>query len=119
MQRHSNKKYAAYLGKGAVISKYTGSRGKGGSNDANAEYLGKLRKTFDDQQVVYQTAELGKIDVGGGGIIVQHHLTEYGMDVIDLGVAIFNMHAPYEISSKADVYHTSKCYKAFYEMKKD
>ncbi len=112
------KNNAAYLGKGAVISKYTGSRGKGGSNDANAEYLGKLRKTFDDQQVAYQTAELGKIDVGGGGTIA-YITAEYGMDVIDLGVAILNMHAPYEISSKADVYETSKCYKAFYEMKKD
>ena len=112
------KNNAAYLGKGAVIRKYTVYRGKGGSNDANAEYLGKLRKTFDDQQVAYQTAELGKIDVGGGGTIA-YITAEYGMDVIDLGVAILNMHAPYEISSKADVYETSKCYKAFYEMKKD
>lgn len=109
------KNNSAYVGKGAVISKYTGSRGKGGSNDANAEYLGKLRQAFDTGEVQYQTAELGKIDVGGGGTIA-YITAAYGMDVVDLGVPILNMHAPYEISSKADVYETSKCYKAFYEM---
>lgn len=109
------KNNSAYVGKGAVISKYTGSRGKGGSNDANAEYLGKLRQAFDAGEVQYQTAELGKIDVGGGGTIA-YITAAYGMDVVDLGVPILNMHAPYEISSKADVYETSKCYKAFYEM---
>ena len=109
------KNNSAYVGKGAVISKYTGSRGKGGSNDANAEYLGKLRQSFDAGEVQYQTAELGKIDVGGGGTIA-YITAAYGMDVVDLGVPILNMHAPYEISSKADVYETSKCYKAFYEM---
>lgn len=109
------KNNAAYLGKGATISKYTGARGKSGSNDASAEYLGKLRQVFDAQNVEYQTAELGKIDVGGGGTIA-YIPAEYGMNVVDLGVPILNMHAPYEVSSKIDVYETTRCYKAFYEM---
>lgn len=106
---------AAFVGKGAVLTKFTGSRGKGGSNDASAEYIAKLRKVFDDAGIEYQTAEIGKVDVGGGGTIA-FIPAEYGMDVIDLGVAILNMHAPYEISSKVDIYETTKCYKAFYEM---
>lgn len=109
------KKNTAFLGKGAVISKFTGARGKSGSNDASAEYLGKLRKVFTEQEVQFQTAELGKVDVGGGGTIA-YIPAAYGMEVVDLGIAILNMHAPYEVSSKADVYETSKCYKAFYEM---
>ena len=109
------KNNSAYVGKGAAISKYTGSRGKSGSNDASAEYLGSLRKTFDNANVAYQTAELGRIDAGGGGTIA-YIPAAYGMDVIDIGVPILNMHAPYEVSSKADVYETTKCYKAFYEM---
>ncbi len=109
------KKNAAFFGKGGVISKYTGSRGKGGSNDANAEYLGKLRNIFESEDAQFQTAELGKIDVGGGGTIA-YITAAYGMDVVDMGVAILNMHAPYEISSKADVYETTKCYKAFYDL---
>lgn len=108
------KKNAAFIGKGATISKFTGARGKSGSNDASAEFLGKLRRIFDDADVVYQTAELGRVDVGGGGTIA-YIPAAYGMDVVDLGVPILNMHAPYEISSKADVYETTKCYKAFYE----
>lgn len=109
------KNNAAFLGKGASINKFTGSGGKGGSNDANAEYLARLRKVFDDNDVQYQTAELGKIDVGGGGTIA-YIMAKYGMEVVDLGVAVLNMHAPYEICSKVDVYETTKCYKAFYEM---
>ncbi len=109
------KNNAAFMGKGAVVTKYTGSKGKGGSNDASAEYIAKLRKVFDDAGIEYQTAELGRVDVGGGGTIA-YIPAEYGMDVIDLGVALFNMHAPYEISSKADIYEVTKCYKAFYEM---
>jgi aspartyl aminopeptidase len=112
------KNNASFLGNGAVISKYTGSRGKGGSNDASAEYLGRLRKIFDAKEVQYQTAELGKIDVGGGGTIA-YIPAAYGMDVVDLGVAILNMHAPYEVSSKSDVYETSKCYHTFYELMND
>lgn len=109
------KKNAAFFGKGGVISKYTGARGKSGSNDANAEYLGKLRNIFESEDAQYQTAELGKIDVGGGGTIA-YITAAYGMNVVDMGVAILNMHAPYEISSKVDVYETTKCYKAFYDL---
>ena len=106
------KKNAAYFGRGVVFNKFTGSRGKSGSNDANAEYIGKLRKIMDDNNVAFQTAELGKVDVGGGGTIA-YILSLYGMNVIDSGVAILNMHAPWEISSKADVYEAMKAYKAF------
>lgn len=106
---------SAFLGKGPVINKYTGSRGKSGSNDASAEYLGQLRGAFEKEDILYQTAELGKVDVGGGGTIA-YIPAVYGMDVVDMGVAILNMHAPYEVSSKADVYETCKCYKVFYEM---
>lgn len=106
------KNNAAYLGKGPVINKYTGVGGKSGSNDANAEYLGKLRHIFDEEKVTYQTAELGKIDVGGGGTIA--YITAlYGMEVIDSGVAVLNMHAPLEVTSKADVYEAYKGYCAF------
>ena len=106
------KKNAAYFGRGVVFNKFTGSRGKSGSNDANAEYIGKLRKIMDDNNVAFQTAELGKVDIGGGGTIA-YILSLYGMNVIDSGVAILNMHAPWEISSKADVYEAMKAYKAF------
>lgn len=108
-------KNASYIGKGAVMSKYTGSGGKSGSNDANAEFVAKLRKTFDENDVIYQTAELGRIDVGGGGTIA-FIPASYGMDVVDMGVPVMNMHAQYEVSSKADIYETVRCYKAFYEM---
>lgn len=106
------KKNASYLGRGVVFSKFTGSRGKSGSNDANAEYLAKLRKVMDENDVAYQTAELGKVDIGGGGTIA-YILSLYGMEVIDSGVAVLNMHAPWEVTSKADVYEAMKCYKAF------
>ena len=106
------KKNAAYFGRGMVFNKFTGARGKSGSNDANAEYMGALRKILDDAQVAYQTAELGKGDVGGGGTIA-YILSLYGMEVIDSGVAVLNMHAPWEVTSKADVYETKKGYIAF------
>ncbi|MDE5863586.1 MAG: aminopeptidase [Lachnospiraceae bacterium] len=106
------KKNCAYLGRGVVFNKFTGSRGKSGSNDANAEYLGKLRKIMDDNKVAFQTAELGKVDIGGGGTIA-YILSLYGMNVIDSGVAVLNMHAPWEITSKADIYEAYKSYKAF------
>lgn len=106
------KRNAAYFGRGMVFNKFTGSRGKSGSNDANAEYIGALRKILDDAKVAYQTAELGKVDVGGGGTIA-YILSLYGMEVIDSGVAVLNMHAPWEITSKADVYETKKGYVAF------
>lgn len=106
------KKNSAYFSKGIVINKFTGSRGKSGSNDANAEYIAELRRIFDDNKVNYQTAELGKVDEGGGGTIA-YILALYGMNVIDSGVAVLNMHAPYEVVSKADVYEALKGYKVF------
>ena len=106
------KKNSAYLGRGIVFNKFTGSRGKSGSNDANAEYLGQLRRIMDDHGVHFQTAELGKVDQGGGGTIA-YILARYGMQVIDSGVAVLNMHAPWEIISKADLYEALKCYQAF------
>ncbi len=107
-----DKKNAAYFGKGMVFNKYTGSRGKSGSNDASAEYVGKLRAVMDNGNVLYQTAELGKVDQGGGGTIA-YILANYGMQVIDSGVAVLNMHAPWEIISKADLYEAYKGYVAF------
>ena len=106
------KKNAAFLGHGLVFNKFTGARGKSGSNDANAEYLGWIRRVMDDGGVVFQTAELGKVDAGGGGTIA-YISALYGMDVVDSGVAVLNMHAPLEIVSKADVYEAKKGYKAF------
>ena len=106
------KKNAAYFSKGIVFNKYTGSRGKSGSNDANAEYMAELRKILEKHNVAFQTAELGKVDIGGGGTIA-YILALYGMQVIDCGVAVMSMHAPWEIVSKADVYEAKKCYMAF------
>ena len=108
------KKNAAFVGSGMVFNKFTGARGKSGSNDANAEYFAHLRKVLDDAGVVYQTAELGKVDVGGGGTIA-YILAKYGMNVIDSGVAVLNMHAPWDATSKADVYETYRGYIAFVE----
>lgn len=102
----------AVFGGGICFAKYTGSRGKSGSNDARAEYIAKLRQIMDDNQVIWQTSELGKVDQGGGGTIA-YILAAYGMDVIDCGVPLHNMHAPFELSSKADVYEALQCYKAF------
>lgn len=106
------KNNASYFGRGMVFSKFTGSRGKSGSNDANAEYIAKIRKMMDEHNICYQTAELGKVDVGGGGTIA-YILSLYGMEVIDCGVAVLNMHAPWEVTSKADVYETVKGYRVF------
>ena len=106
------KKNAAFLGCGMVFNKFTGSRGKSGSNDANAEYIAHLRHLFDEAGVCTQTAELGKVDVGGGGTIA-YILALYGMNVIDSGIAVLNMHAPFEAISKADLYETYRGYKAF------
>lgn len=106
------KKNTAYFGHGLVFNKYTGSRGKSGSNDANAEYVAYLRRILDQNQVTFQTAELGRVDVGGGGTIA-YILANYGMDVIDSGVAVLSMHAPWEVTSKADVYEAYRGYKAF------
>ena len=106
------KKNAAHFGHGLVLNKYTGSRGKSGSNDANAEYIGHLRRIFDDNNVAFQMSELGKVDMGGGGTIA-YICALYGMEVIDSGVALLSMHAPMEISSKADIYEAKKGYLAF------
>ncbi len=106
------KKNAAFLGHGMVFNKFTGARGKSGSNDANAEYMALIRRIMDEGKVCYQTAELGKVDLGGGGTIA-YILSLYGMDVIDCGVAVLNMHAPWEAISKADLYETFRGYQAF------
>ncbi len=106
------KKNAAYFSKGIVINKFTGRGGKSGSNDANAEYIGLIRNIFEKYKVSYQTAELGKVDQGGGGTIA-YIMALYGMNVIDSGVAVLNMHAPYEVVSKADIYEAKKAYLAF------
>lgn len=107
-----DKKNVAYLGNGMVFNKFTGSRGKSGSNDANAEYVAYIRDIFEKENVIFQTAELGKVDLGGGGTIA-YILALYGMNVIDSGVAVLNMHAPWEATSKADVYETKRGYSAF------
>lgn len=106
------KRNAAYFGRGLVFNKYTGSRGKAGSNDANAEYVGALRAIMDRNEVAFQTAELGKVDQGGGGTIA-YILANYGMRVIDSGVAVLNMHAPWELISKVDLYEAYRGYVAF------
>lgn len=108
------KKNAAFLGKGMVFNKYTGARGKSGSNDANAEYMAHIRRIYEEKNIRFQTAELGKVDVGGGGTIA-YILALYGMNVIDSGVAVLNMHAPWEATSKADIYEAYRGYKAFVE----
>ena len=106
------KKNSAYLGHGITFNKYTGSRGKSGSNDANPEYIARLRKVMEENQVAFQTAELGKVDQGGGGTIA-YILANYNMEVIDCGVAVLNMHSPWEIASKVDIYEVYKGYCAF------
>lgn len=108
----NDKKNAAYLGNGIVFNKYTGARGKSGSNDASAEYVARIRAVMDESNIHYQTAELGKVDLGGGGTIA-YILGNYNMDVIDAGIAVLNMHAPMEIVSKVDVYETYQAFKAF------
>jgi aspartyl aminopeptidase len=106
------KKNSAFLGRGVCFNKYTGSRGKSGSNDANAEFMGKLRSIMDRNGIRWQTAELGKVDAGGGGTIA-YICALYGMEVIDSGVAVLSMHAPAEIISKADLYEAVMAYRAF------
>lgn len=110
----NEKKNTAYFGKGIVFNKYTGSRGKGGCNDANAEYMASLRAAMEKHSVTFQTSELGKVDQGGGGTIA-YIMAQYNMQVIDSGVAVLNMHAPWEITSKADIYEAYRGYMAFLE----
>lgn len=106
------KKNAAYFAHGPVFNKYTGKGGKGGTNDANAEYMAELRAVMERDNVQFQTAELGRVDLGGGGTIA-YIMAAYGMEVIDSGVAVLSMHAPWEIASKADIYEAVKAYEAF------
>ena len=108
------KKNAAYLGRGIVLNKFTGARGKSGSNDANAEYVAWVRDLFEKNKIKYQMSELGKVDVGGGGTIA-YILANKGVDVIDCGVGVLSMHAPYEVTSKFDLYEAYRGYKAFWE----
>ena len=107
-----SKRNSAFLGGGLAFNKYTGSRGKNGSNDANAEYLGEIRRLLDAAQVCYQTAEMGKVDAGGGGTI-SYLLAKYGMQVVDCGVPVISMHAPWELTSKADIFEAKRGYDAF------
>ena len=110
------KRSSAFFGKGLVFNKFTGSRGKSGSNDANAEYLAQIRRVMEEGEVAFQFAELGKVDEGGGGTIA-YIMANYGMEVIDSGVAVLSMHAPWEVTSKADVYEAYKGYKAFLQIR--
>ncbi len=110
-----DKRNSAYMGNGLVLSKYTGARGKSGCNDANAEFMAEVRRIFNQGEVVWQTAELGKVDQGGGGTIA-YILANYGAEVIDCGVGVLSMHAPYEIVSKVDIYEMYKGYKAFFNI---
>ncbi len=106
------KQNATYVSHGAGVTKFTGARGKSGSSDADAEYVGYLRKLFDEKGVIWQTGELGKVDVGGGGTVAKY-IANMNIDTIDIGVAVISMHAPYEVVSKADVYETYLAFKAF------
>jgi aspartyl aminopeptidase len=108
-----DKRNASYLGKGIVLQKYTGSRGKAGASDANPEYLAALRKLFNDRGIAWQTGEIGKVDQGGGGTIAQY-LANLGMEVVDCGVPILAMHSPYEVTSKIDIYHNYQGNRVFY-----
>ena len=103
---------SAYMNYGPVVVKFTGSRGKGGSNDASAEYMGEIRKMLDDNGIIWQTAELGRIDLGGGGTVAAY-IAELDVDTIDIGVPVLSMHAPYEVTSKIDVYETYRAFRAF------
>lgn len=107
-----DKKNVAYLSRGMVFNKFTGARGKSGSNDANAEFVAFMRKILDEEGVNYQFSELGKVDLGGGGTIA-YIMSLYGMQIIDCGVPVLSMHAPFEAVSKADVFETYRGYKAF------
>jgi aspartyl aminopeptidase len=110
-----DKKNSSWIGKGIVIQKYTGSRGKAGASDANAEYLAQLRNLFNENNIVWQSGEIGKVDLGGGGTIAQY-IANMGIEVVDCGIAIFSMHAPYEVTSKIDIYVTYNAYKVFYKI---
>ena len=105
---------ANYIGKGVTLEKYTGARGKSGGNDANPELIARLRRIFDEEKVAWQTGEMGKIDLGGGGTIAMF-MANLGMQVIDCGTPVLSMHSPFEIAGKGDVYNTYRAYRAFFE----
>ena len=105
---------AAFVNYGVGLCKYTGSRGKGGSNDANAEFVGQVRKIFDEADVLWQIGELGKVDQGGGGTVALD-ISRMNADVIDVGVPVLSMHSPFEVVSKLDVYMAYKGFKAYFE----
>jgi aspartyl aminopeptidase len=109
-----DRRNASFMGKGLVLQKYTGSRGKVGGSEANPEFIAKLRKIFNDNNIIWQTGEIGKVDLGGGGTIAQF-LANLGVEVIDCGIAILSMHSPFEITSKIDIYTMNKAYKVFYK----
>ena len=109
----SERRNVSYLNYGAVITKYTGARGKGGTSDASAEYVGRIRKILNDAGVIWQTGEMGKVDAGGGGTVAQY-VANLGVDVVDLGVPVLAMHAPFEIVAKLDVYMCFRAIDAFY-----
>lgn len=110
----SEKNNASYLGRGIGLNKYTGARGKSGASDANAEFVAEVRKIFEENDVRYQIAELGKVDIGGGGTIA-YILANKGIDVIDCGVPVLSMHSPYEVTSKLDLYEAHRGYEAFWK----
>lgn len=112
----SEKRNASYVNKGVVITKYTGSRGKAGTSDASAEYMGKIRSMLDGENIVWQSGELGKVDAGGGGTVAMY-LAALDIDVVDLGVPVLSMHAPFEVVAKLDVYMAYRAFKAFFEEK--
>ena len=112
-----DKKNVAYLGRGLVLNKFTGARGKSGSNDANAEYIAHIRSIFAKEKINFQMSELGKVDLGGGGTIA-YIMALYGMNVIDSGVPVLSMHAPWEATSKADIYEARRGYEAFLKLAK-
>lgn len=112
----NDKKNSTYMGKGVFFQKYTGSRGKAGASDANAEFIGELRLLFNKNGIMWQTGEIGKVDQGGGGTIAQY-VANMGVDVIDCGVPVLSMHSPFEITSKIDIYTSYKAYKIFFESK--
>ena len=109
----SDKTNAGFIGHGISLNKYTGARGKSGASDANAEYVAWVRNVLEKNNILYQIAELGKVDVGGGGTIA-YILANKGVDVIDCGVGVLSMHSPYEVTSKFDIYEVYRGYKAFY-----
>lgn len=111
-QEMHEKQNACYLGHGVCVTKFTGSGGKVGANDAHAEYVAEIRRLLDEEGIIWQTGELGRVDEGGGGTVAKY-LAEYGMDIIDMGAPILAMHSPFEISSKLDIYETYRAFKAF------